>query len=423
MKTNSFYAPFDLERMEPATVKDYRTPFQQDRDRIIHNAAFRRLQAKTQVFLSGEYDFYRTRLTHSIEVAQIGRSICNHLRTASPFFNDHFFVDPDLVEAACLAHDLGHPPFGHAGERTLNRLMRHHGGFEGNAQTLRIITEILFSHGTHRYGMNPTRAFMDSVMKYKVVFKKNQNAGNHFLYSDQEKYVHSIFGDLSLPDPLKNDEVALNTFRSLECQIMDWADDTAYSLNDIVDGIHARFITITRLEKWAQEQSFNQQETCWVDQLLTVMAADEVDRAFARKIGEFIQACELEEWHNFMSDRSNRYRFRLKIHPVIKQECLFYKRISRELVFRSPQLHQLDYKWDAILERLFEAFTSHYLTGYARPLKLLPHHTDQMIQQIRDPEQKARIICDHIAGMTDGFAIRTYKRLFDPNFGSIIDLI
>ncbi|NOX36276.1 MAG: dNTP triphosphohydrolase [Calditrichaeota bacterium] len=422
METNAFYNAFDFERMDPTSGQDYRTPFQQDRDRIIHNAAFRRLQAKTQVFLSGEYDFYRTRLTHSIEVAQIGRSICNHLRASSPFLNAHFYVDPDLVEAACLAHDLGHPPFGHAGERTLNRLMRDYGGFEGNAQTLRIITEILFSRGTHRYGMNPTRAFMDSVMKYKVLLSQSRNIRNHFLYDDQEKYVDYIFGGASLPNPLKDEEV-LNTFRSIECQIMDWADDTAYSLNDIVDGIHARFITITRLEKWAQEQSLTRQEARWVDQILNVMSTGEVDRAFARKIGEFIQACELEEWHNFLSNRSNRYRFRLKIYATIKKECHFYKRVARELVFRSPQLHQLEYKWDTILERLFRAFTSHYLSGQARPLKLLPDHTDQMIQQTNDPEQKARIICDHIAGMTDGFAIRTYKRLFDPDFGSIIDLV
>ena len=112
---NKFYTEFDLERLKPSRrTNDYRSPFQIDRDRIIHSSEFRRLQGKTQVFLPGEYDFYRTRLTHSIEVAQIGRSICNFLQsTQKDFFNEEYFVDPDLVEAICLTHDLGHPPFGH----------------------------------------------------------------------------------------------------------------------------------------------------------------------------------------------------------------------------------------------------------------------------------------------------------------------
>jgi len=116
IKDNLFYNAFDYEFIEERKGEDYRTPFQRDRDRIIYSSALRRLQAKTQVFLSGEYDFYRTRLTHSIEVAQIGRSICNYLWRQSPLLKKDFYIDPDLVEAVCLAHDLGHPPFGHAGE-------------------------------------------------------------------------------------------------------------------------------------------------------------------------------------------------------------------------------------------------------------------------------------------------------------------
>ena len=121
---NSFYQPFDFARVNgllPESKGEYRTGFQVDRDRIIHTSAFRRLQSKTQVFFSGEYDFYRTRLTHSIEVAQIGRSICNRLNQTSPLLGEGFQVDADLVEASCLAHDIGHPPFGHTGERTSMR--------------------------------------------------------------------------------------------------------------------------------------------------------------------------------------------------------------------------------------------------------------------------------------------------------------
>ena len=142
---NTFYNAFDTERLSGwESDGDFRTPFQMDRDRVLHTPAFRRLQSKTQVFWSGEYDFYRTRLTHSLEVAQIGRSICHWLKQSSELLSDDYFIDPELVEVVCLSHDLGHPPFGHAGERSLNYLMHEYGGFEGNAQTLRLLTERIF---------------------------------------------------------------------------------------------------------------------------------------------------------------------------------------------------------------------------------------------------------------------------------------
>ena len=168
---NNFYSDFDIERIKKSDRQDYRSPFQIDRDRIIHSSEFRRLQGKTQVFLPGEYDYYRTRLTHSIEVAQIGRSICNYLKSSQKdILSDNYFIDEDLVESACLTHDLGHPPFGHAGERTLHKLMKDYGGFEGNAQTLRLITEIFYKNENDRRGMNPTRAFIDSILKYKSLY-------------------------------------------------------------------------------------------------------------------------------------------------------------------------------------------------------------------------------------------------------------
>ena len=151
---NGFYNSSDLESQHPREPDDFRSPFEVDRDRIIYSSAFRRLQAKTQVFVSGEFDFYRTRLTHSLEVAQIGRSICSFLQKTSAALGTDFFIDPDLVEAVCLAHDLGHAPFGHAGERTLHQLMLQYGGFEGNAQSLRIITETIYPGGSARRGMN-----------------------------------------------------------------------------------------------------------------------------------------------------------------------------------------------------------------------------------------------------------------------------
>ena len=147
---NEFYGHFDTERLSGKSDEgDFRTPFQIDRDRVLHTPTFRRLQNKTQVFWSGEYDFYRTRLTHSLEVAQIGKSICAWLlRMEGSQLSDTFHIDTDLIDAICLSHDLGHPPFGHAGERTLNHLMSTHGGFEGNAQTLRLLTERIFPPNT-----------------------------------------------------------------------------------------------------------------------------------------------------------------------------------------------------------------------------------------------------------------------------------
>ncbi|MBP9913892.1 MAG: dNTP triphosphohydrolase, partial [Opitutaceae bacterium] len=158
---NRFYNAFDAEPFGGNRKPDYRNAFQIDRDRIIHAHAFRKLQSKTQVFLSGEYDFYRTRLTHSIEVSQIGRSICYYLRTRGGPLKNDFYIDSDLVEAVCLAHDLGHPPFGHSGERTLQELMGQWGGFEGNAQTLHLLTETIFQNESGVRGMRPTRALLD----------------------------------------------------------------------------------------------------------------------------------------------------------------------------------------------------------------------------------------------------------------------
>ena len=422
IKNNRFYNQFDCEFFGKRNSDDYRTPFQRDRDRIIHSSALRRLQAKTQVFLSGEYDFYRTRLTHSIEVAQIGRAICLYLQQQSPLLRNDFFIDPDLVEAVCLAHDLGHPPFGHAGESTLNRLMQHHGGFEGNAQTLRMLTEIIYSDGPARSGMSPTRALMDGVLKYKACMSEFKNPERYFIYDDQEKYLQFVFDGHEFPADLPPGKKR-NRFRSIECQIMDWADDTAYSLNDIIDGINAKFISRPRLEAWGNNNALNSAESRLLEKLLKTMKAGTVEREFSRKIGKCIESCRLLERENFMSGHTNRYRYRLQIDEAALQEVNFYKKIAFDVVFDSPQLQQLKYKWKFILNRMFIALTDTYLNDSASPLNLLPETLHQQVVQSQDEHQKTRIICDHIAGMTDRFAIRTYQRLFDPGFGSIADLI
>ncbi|MBV9490286.1 MAG: dNTP triphosphohydrolase [Verrucomicrobia bacterium] len=402
---------------EPRDADDYRTPFQTDRDRIIYSSAFRRLQAKTQVFLSGEFDFYRTRLTHSLEVAQIGRSICGFLRQTSPLLGPEFHVDPDLVEAICLTHDLGHSPFGHAGERTLHQLMRPYGGFEGNAQSLRIITETIYPGTKTRRGMNPTRAFIDGILKYKRLFADDPAANHHFLYDDQARVRDFVFPGVDLAD-ISNP----NQFRSLECEIMDWADDTAYCLNDLVDSINAGFLRLERVERWASEQSLTGERASCAQAVLAAIKERKAEPRFGKRIGAFIRATSLRERQNLMSSCTNRYRFGLAVEPAIRVEADLYKQISHDLVFDHSHLHQLERKGRVILEGIFHAFADMYLNGSESKLRLLPESFDRVVRQQTTERERARIVCDYLAGMTDGFAIRTYKRLFDPGFGSILDL-
>lgn len=422
MPANRFYNDFDIETRKPRVLhpSEYRNAFQIDRDRIIHSSAFRRLQNKTQVFLSGEYDFYRTRLTHSIEVAQIGRSICAYLMRESEHLDEESFIDPDLVECACLSHDLGHPPFGHTGERTLHRLMQPYGGFEGNAQTLRILTQTLFNEG--REGMNPSRALLDGVLKYKTLQVETPAAKNHYLYNDQEGWLDFTLGQQAFPAELTPGKVR-NSFRSIECQIMDWADDTAYSLNDIADGIHAGFITVTKLEKWAEKQSLDDASQTHLTKLCAAIREGRVERKMNSAIGHYIKAASLVMDTTFLSPMTKRHQFRLEIDPTVQAESKLNKRIALDLVFKSPQLQQLDYKADFILTRLFEVLQRRYVDQTSDSLHLMPAAQEEEIEKAPDEATRARLVCDWVASMTDSFAFRTYRRLFDADFGSITDFV
>ncbi|HEY5893583.1 MAG TPA: dNTP triphosphohydrolase [Chthoniobacterales bacterium] len=420
---NSFYQPFDTEIWGKELRPDpLRTPFEQERDRVIYTAAFRRLQAKTQVFLSGEYDFYRTRLTHSIEVAQIGRSICQYLKRRGDLLGEDFFIDPDLVEAICLAHDLGHPPFGHAGERTLHRLMaRDFGGFEGNAQSLRMITRTIFSGDSGRRGLNPTRAFADGILKYKTLFGELPDAPNHYLYDSDAEILSWVLDDIPWPIALPPGK-ARNSFRSIECQIMDWADDTAYSLNDLVDCINGGFLRLEAVEKWAETQTLTPVQTAGLEILIKAIRSRRPEPAFGRRVGAYIRAVHLSRNDTLMAAKTNRHAFTLEIAPEIRDEAEFFKRIARELVFRSPQIRQLEHKGDRILEQTFKAFLDFTLNPAPSALSLFPTGVENTIRSLESAAERARVMCDYLAGMTDGFAIRSYKRLFDPDFGSLAEI-
>jgi dGTPase len=419
---NAFYTAFDEETLGGLRKTDYRSAFQIDRDRVIHSHAFRKLQSKTQVFLSGEYDFYRTRLTHSMEVAQIGRSICRYLESRGDPMGDGFHIDSDLVECACLAHDLGHPPFGHSGERTLQELMQPYGGFEGNAQTLHLVTETLYQNESGVRGMQPTRALLDGVLKYKKIHAEfSEPPSQHFLYDPQRTYRDFVFDGAEIP-PAMHGGLALNAFKSVECQIMDWADDAAYSLNDIVDGVKAGFLTIERIERWADAQAVDSRQQQWLDTLFDAIRADRLESAFSTKIGRFIQACRLRERDNFMAAKTNRYRFELVVAPDAGHEALFFKKLANDIIFESPQLQQVEHKARLVLSSLWDSCWRNYVDKGPRVIHILPPNIGALIAAEEIVAGKARRICDWLAGLTDGMIVRTYRRLFDPEFGSIRDL-
>jgi len=419
--SNRFYSSFDQETWGGARKPDYRTCFQVDRDRVIHAHAFRKLQSKTQVFLSGEYDFYRTRLTHSMEVAQIGRSICTWLLSRGEPLAADFFIDSDLVEGICLAHDLGHPPFGHSGERTLQELMQPFGGFEGNAQTLHLITETMYQNESGVRGMQPTRALMDGVLKYKklrgeFLFPPQ----NHFLYDPQNIYRDFVFGG-PVPVSLQAGEI-LNVFKSVECQIMDWADDSAYSLNDIVDGVRAGFLTIERIESWAGDIGLDAERQQHLDALCAAIRGDCLEEVFSQKLGAFIRGCRLRERSTPLSTRTNRYRFELIVAPEAMREAAFFKQMANDIIFESPQLQQMEHKARRILFELWQAAWGNYVEPGERVIRLLPPRVGRLVDGETTKAGKARRICDWLAGLTDGMIVRTYRRLHDPDFGSIRDL-
>lgn len=385
-------------------TNDYRTPFAIDRDRIIHSRAFRRLQAKTQVFSTGEYDFYRTRLTHSVEVGQIGRSICAYL--ADRFPNEHL-LNSDLIEAACLSHDLGNPPFGHSGERTLHQCMTKFGGFEGNAQTMRLITKRMFTESTGRTGIKPTRALMDAVCKYKVLW--NPALSNHFLYEDQEECTQFIHGGPTL-------EV-----QSVECQVMDWADDIANGYADINDGVKAKLIDVPSLEQWASTESLDAEEDEDVSSVIDSVRLRDTEKFRARGIGECIRATSMVMRSNGLSHLTQRYATGLEIDPRVVKRCKVMKKIAKGIVIQSALVQQLEMKTHRMMEDLFTLLLTNYQEK--SPKALLPHEAHVEVMSADDDKGKARFICDHLSGMSDDFAVRTYRRLFDPLFGSIGDFI
>lgn len=427
---NRFYTADDFALLDAGTPRardegDPRSPFAVDRDRVIFSSVFRRLQSKTQVFQSGEYDFYRTRLTHSIEVARIGRSIAEYLNATQPDLEPDFYVDPDLVEAIGLTHDIGHPPFGHIGERRLHALMAEWGGFEGNAQTLRLLAERFYERPKNSRGLNPTRAFLDGVLKYKSLYREECTGGNepkhHFLYDEQEYLRDFALGGTKNTDACRK-HGKLNDCKSLECQIMDWADDTAYCLHDVLDGVKARFITLENISHWAERRSLNKQEKLWLADLRKLIDDERLEPAFNAKIGQFIRSCQLVKQEHPLAGQTQRYAWRLVIAPAIVAESEFYKKLALDIIFHSPSILQIEFKGGFILDQLFAALRGNYIEAHPPKLAFLPGRWNAVLNDAPSTAVRARLVCDFLADLTDGAAIRLYRRLFDPAFGSITDL-
>lgn len=367
---NTCLAPYGIHsrdskgRAYPDTLPKYRTAFQRDRDRILHTTAFRRLEYKTQVFLNTEGDYYRTRLTHTLEVAQIGRTAARALG-----------ANEDLEEAICLAHDLGHSPFGHSGEHILNQLMADEGGFDHNKQSLRIVTKLEKRFEDHP-GLNLTWETREGIVKHETEYD----------ISDANDYDPHLRGHL-------------------EAQIANAADELAYSAHDLDDGLRSGLITLRSLqdlEIWKMlVESVGWQES----------ALNELDRKkiIRRMIG--IEMRDLIETTDKMiqeSGVSSVEELQLLDHNVISfsSELDEMNRALKDFLYANLYKHhrviRMQVKAEGILSDLFNAYEQNPL--------MLPEH----IQANIEARGLKRAICDYIAGMTDRFAIDEHQKLFDP---------
>ncbi len=377
----------DLEQIETRTLAPYamhsrmsrgrrfpepphpmRMAFQRDRDRIVHSAAFRRLEYKTQVFVNHEGDYYRTRLTHTLEAAQITRTIAGALG-----------LNRDLAEAVVLAHDLGHTPFGHAGERVLHGLMREHGGFDHNSQSLRTVDWIEVRY-PHFRGLNLTWEVREGIIKHSAF--KGRAAALEF---DPELYP------------------------CLEAQIVDLADEIAYLAHDVDDGLKAQMLTAAELEPSrlyreaaaaARAAAPDADERVTRDQTVIRMI-DAMATDLAANIDRELRAARIES----VDDVRRAGRALAAFGPEIDAQVAELKRIMRDRLYRHYRVIRMTQKAGRALARLFETYM-------AEP-RQMPAHVLARVE--RDGEPMARVVADYIAGMTDRFALDEYRKLFDPD--------
>jgi dGTPase len=418
---------------------DHRTAYQRDKARIMHSAAFRRLQAKTQVMGVGISDFYRTRLTHSLEAAQIGTGIAAQLSQKYPDLAKLLKIDEHLIETICLAHDIGHPPFGHGGEIALNYMMHEHGGFEGNGQTFRILTKL--EAYTENNGMNLARRSLLGVIKYPNfmsvltnplrVTKKSKHFSNvkaskwhpaKSLFDCDRDVFDWVLAPLSVSD--KTNFMIYNTFenkhsktinKSFDCSIMELADDIAYAIHDLEDAIVMNSVTST---------SFNDEisvplmalNVSWLsDNIMQLQGSLFSAKAFARKnaigalVNSFITAIYIAKKDIFDSTVLD---YAACLPQGYEDALNLFKHYVFKHVIEKPDIQLIEYKGQQIVMALFDAFSSD-------PLRLLPPNTGQRWLHAEDERAKFRVIADYISGMTDEFANRMYATLYLPKTNSM----
>lgn len=352
-------------RKYPEREPDYRTCFQRDRDRILHTTAFRRLEYKTQVFINYEGDYYRTRLTHTLEVTQIGRTIARALG-----------ANEDLVETICMAHDLGHPPFGHSGESILNELMHDHGGFNHNHHSFRIVTEI-----EHRYpqfpGLNLSWEVLEGIVKHETEYDR----------TDALEFDPQLRGHL-------------------EAQITNVADELAYTSHDLDDGLRSGMITtdmLSGIELWDKVVEKFEPNTCQLDELTRHQIIREL---IGLEVNSMIQSSS--ETINRSGINTLQDLQLLPYNVVGFDESMRQRnRVLKDFLFKNMYRHyrvvRMQKKAERILSELFRAYSS-------EPTMLPPQFQEQI-----ETKGKERTICDYLAGMTDRFAVDEYQKLFDPS--------
>ena len=355
---------------------DFRSEYQRDRDRIIHSNAFRRLVYKTQVFVNHEGDLYRTRLTHSMEVAQIARSIARALR-----------LNETLTEAICLAHDLGHTPFGHAGQDALNECMRKYGGFEHNLQSLRVVDELEERYADFR-GLNLTFECREGILKHCSVRNARRlgELGERFIRRRQP---------------------------GLEAQIANVADEIAYNNHDVDDGLRAGLIQLEDLE---EVRLFRRQHLAVVERYPQLGERKVVHETIRRMINfVVVDVIRTTESRLRRADPSSIDDVRARSKPLVgfseavMEEHLELKGFLRERVYRHHRVLRMTSKARRVLQELFETFLA--------DVNLMPaEHRDAAHRAAKEQGAagRARAVADYVAGMTDRYAILEHRRLFDP---------
>lgn len=431
-------------------AEDARSPFDVDYARIIHSASFRRLQGKTQILNLGDSDFYRTRLTHSLEVAQIAGGIVRQLQLD---FSGHdaapHLPDGNLIQVIGLAHDLGHPPFGHGGEVALNYCMRREGGFEGNGQTLRILARLEKMSASQ--GSDLTRRAMLGILKYPV---SHRNAANPDLkpcldqgptaisiidrgrskppkcYLDSEQDVFDwIVAPLEETDREEFQRLVLHAgshaksvHKSFDCSIMDLADDIAYGVHDLKDVIALGLVTESDFRGAVTESACGsfldalkakypgESGNNVYDEFVRKLFADGSSRKryISRIVHHLITNVEISTVEGFLEPLL-RFRAGLQDSPAKFLKAL--KDVVRDKVILSPRVQHLEFKGQKMVVSVFEVFQS-------EPKSFLP---EDAYRRYVDQGNDLRVICDHVAGMTDTFLLKTYERLFSPRMGSVFD--